>query len=166
MATLYRSIQILPDQVTPLKSDKDLGPEKNLIIGILSECREYAIHDGARPVIFWCIRWFLGSSLTFPKEQVMAEKWWHIFSRLFKTGYPGKRRYQNAGNHIGRIYPCSLFQISLSQTADPVFLKPAVTKNHDPDLFASGKCPHTVIIDFLHVPELIPGKVILHKCKK
>ena len=156
MATLYRSIQILPDQVTPLKSDKDLGPEKNLIIGILSECREYAIHDGARPVIFWCIRWFLGSSLTFPKEQVMAEKWWHIFSRLFKTGYPGKRRCQN----------CSLFQISLSRTADPVVLKPAVTKNHDPDLFASGKCPHTVIIDFLHVPDLIPGKVILHKYKK
>jgi hypothetical protein len=58
------------------------------------------------------------------------------------------------------------FYISLSRTADPIFLQPAVTKNHDPDLFASGKCPHAVIIDFLHVSEMIPGKEILNISKK
>jgi hypothetical protein len=47
-----------------------------------------------------------------------------------------------------------------------LFLQPAVTENHDPELFTPGKCPHAIIVDFLHVPELISGKVILNIRKK
>jgi hypothetical protein len=47
-----------------------------------------------------------------------------------------------------------------------VFFQPAVVKNHDPDLFAPGKSPHTVVIDLLHMPDPVFGKVVLDIFKK
>jgi hypothetical protein len=43
--------------------------------------------------------------------------------------------------------------LSFSRTADPVFFQPALVKNHNPDFFAPGKSPHTVVIDLLDMPE-------------
>jgi hypothetical protein len=63
-----------------------------------------------------------------------------------------------------RVYPGNTRV--LSGVADPMGFEPAIIKNHDPDLFTSGKCPHAIVIDFLHVPEMIPGKIILNIRKK
>jgi hypothetical protein len=49
---------------------------------------------------------------------------------------------------------------------DAKVFQTAVTENTDPDLFTSGKCPHPIVINFLHVPEMILGKVILDIHKK
>jgi len=49
---------------------------------------------------------------------------------------------------------------------DSVLFQPAVAENHDADLLSAGKCPHAVIMDFLDMPQLISGKVILYSDKK
>jgi hypothetical protein len=47
-----------------------------------------------------------------------------------------------------------------------VIFQPAVVKNPDPDLFTPGKRPHTVVIDLLHMPEPVFGKIVLDILKK
>lgn len=85
------------------------------------------------------------------------------FFKVFRAGRQSDARvpFHPENRLIVSRFPRQYLRV-LSVIADPVGFQSAVIKNHYPDLPASGKCPHAIVIGFLHVPEMIPGKIILN----